>query len=69
MLDLQASTNLNMSDGKTIADRGEVVWLRKRIKADMSLNDALVLNIFDIQAYRLSGARNTMNFVHVLCPF
>jgi len=40
------SANLNTSDDKTIADRGEIVWLRKRIKADISLNDVLVLNIF-----------------------
>ncbi|SNR42003.1 His Kinase A (phospho-acceptor) domain-containing protein [Maribacter sedimenticola] len=42
-----SSTNLNLLDGKNvIADRGEIVWLRKRIMADQSFNDALVLNIF-----------------------
>ncbi|WP_286815091.1 MULTISPECIES: histidine kinase dimerization/phospho-acceptor domain-containing protein, partial [unclassified Maribacter] len=42
-----SSNNLNLIDGKNvIADRGEIVWLRKRIMADQSLNDALVLNIF-----------------------
>ncbi|KSA12133.1 sensor histidine kinase [Maribacter dokdonensis] len=42
-----SSNNLNLLDGKNvIADRGEIVWLRKRIMADQSLNDALVLNIF-----------------------
>ncbi|WP_282050167.1 ATP-binding protein [Maribacter aquivivus] len=42
-----SSSNLNLLDGKNvIADRGEIVWLRKRIMADQSLNDALVLNIY-----------------------
>ncbi|WP_052958602.1 sensor histidine kinase [Maribacter thermophilus] len=42
-----SSNNLNLLDGKNvIADRGEIIWLRKRIMADQSLNDALVLNIF-----------------------
>ena len=42
-----SSNNLNLIDGKNvIADRGEIVWFRKRIMADQSLNDALVLNIF-----------------------
>ncbi len=38
--------NLNMPDGeKAIANRGEIVWFRKRIKADSSLSKAIVLNI------------------------
>ncbi len=38
--------NLNMPDGKhAIANRGEIVWFRKKIKADSTLNKALVLNI------------------------
>ncbi|WP_405396513.1 ATP-binding protein [Maribacter sp. Asnod2-G09] len=42
-----SSRNLNLLDGKNvIADRGEIVWFRKRIMADQSLNDALVLNIY-----------------------
>ncbi|WP_405414099.1 ATP-binding protein [Maribacter sp. Asnod1-A12] len=42
-----SSSNLNLIDGKNvIADRGEIVWFRKRIMADQSLNDALVLNIY-----------------------
>ncbi|WP_245233041.1 ATP-binding protein [Maribacter forsetii] len=42
-----SSSNLNLLDGKNvIADRGEIVWFRKRIMADQSLNDALVLNIY-----------------------
>lgn len=40
-----------MPDGKNaIADRGEIAWFRKRIKADSSLSDALVLNIFQYGA-------------------
>jgi len=42
-----SSSNLNLLDGKNvIANRGEIVWFRKRIMADQSLNDALVLNIY-----------------------
>ena len=38
--------NLNMPDGKhAIANRGEIVWFRKHVKADNSITDALVLNI------------------------
>ncbi len=43
--------NLNMPDGKNaIANRGEIVWFRKHIKADSSLNDAIVLNIYQLGA-------------------
>jgi two-component system NtrC family sensor kinase len=38
--------NLNMPDGeKAIADRGEIAWFRKRIKANSSLTKTIVLNI------------------------
>jgi two-component system, NtrC family, sensor kinase len=38
--------NLNMPDGKNaIANRGEFVWFRTQIKADSTLNKAIVLNI------------------------
>ena len=43
--------NLNMPDGKNgIANRGEIVWFRKHIKADSSINDAIVLNIYQLGA-------------------
>jgi signal transduction histidine kinase len=43
--------NLNMPDGEhAIADRGEIVWFRKRIKADSSLNDFSVLRIYQLGA-------------------
>src|SRR5665213_2040207 len=39
--------NLNMPDGEhAIANRGEIVWFRKRIKADSSLTKTIVLNIY-----------------------
>jgi two-component system NtrC family sensor kinase len=39
--------NLNMRNGENaIADRGEIAWFRKRIKADSNLTKTLVLNIF-----------------------
>jgi len=41
-----SNRNLNEAGGRTIADRGEIAWFRKRIKADSSLNDLLVLNIY-----------------------
>jgi two-component system NtrC family sensor kinase len=41
-----SSFNLNVPDGKNaIADYGEIVWFRKKIKKDSSLNKAIVLNI------------------------
>ena len=43
--------NLNMPDGKhAIANRGEIVWFRKQIKADSTLNKAIVLNIYQLGA-------------------
>jgi two-component system, NtrC family, sensor kinase len=43
--------NLNMPDGENaIADRGEIVWFRKRIKADSSLTQTIVLNIRQLGA-------------------
>ncbi|MHB1177873.1 MAG: ATP-binding protein [Daejeonella sp.] len=46
-----SNTNLNMPDGEhAIANLGEIVWFRKRIKADSSLNKAIVLNIFQLGA-------------------
>jgi signal transduction histidine kinase len=39
--------NLNMRNGENaIADRGEIAWFRKRIKADSTLTKTTVLNIF-----------------------
>jgi len=43
--------NLNMPDGQhAIANRGEIVWFRKRIKAESSLTKAIVLNIYQFGA-------------------
>ena len=43
--------NLNMPDGKhAIANRGEIVWFRKQIKVDSTLNKAIVLNIYQLGA-------------------
>lgn len=43
--------NLNMPDGKhAVANRGEIAWFRKRIKADSSLNRAIVLNLLQVGA-------------------
>ncbi|MDZ4793518.1 MAG: hypothetical protein SGI83_04495, partial [Bacteroidota bacterium] len=43
--------NLNMPDNKmAIADRNEIAWFRKRIMADSSVKDALVLNIYQLGA-------------------
>ncbi len=43
--------NLNMPDGKhAIANRGEIVWFRKQIKADSTLNKAVVINIYQLGA-------------------
>jgi signal transduction histidine kinase len=43
--------NLNMPDGENaIADRGEIVWFRKRIKVDSSLTQTIVLNIRQLGA-------------------
>jgi two-component system NtrC family sensor kinase len=43
--------NLNMPDGKNaIANRGEIVWFRKHIKADSSITDAIVINIIQLGA-------------------
>jgi len=43
--------NLNMPDGdQAIANRGDIVWFRKRIKADSSLSKTIVLNIFQYGA-------------------
>jgi signal transduction histidine kinase len=42
-----SSVNLNMPDSiGTIAGDNEIVWFRKRIKADSTLQEALVLNIY-----------------------
>jgi two-component system, NtrC family, sensor kinase len=46
-----SNTNLNMPDGKhAIANRWEIVWFRKQIKADSTLNKAIVLNIYQLGA-------------------
>ena len=46
-----SNNNLNMPDGKNaIANRGEIVWFRKRIKTDSSLAAAIVLNIYQLGA-------------------
>ncbi|MDG1277818.1 MAG: ATP-binding protein [Algoriphagus sp.] len=43
--------NLNMPDGEhVLAERGEIVWFRKRIKADSSLTQTIVLNIRQLGA-------------------
>ncbi|MFN3997533.1 ATP-binding protein [Algoriphagus sp.] len=43
--------NLNMPDGEhAIANRGEIAWFRKRIKADGSLTQTIVLNIRQLGA-------------------
>jgi len=43
--------NLNMPDGENaIANRGEIAWFRKRIKADSSLTKTLVINIYQLGA-------------------
>ncbi|WP_373521605.1 ATP-binding protein [Aquiflexum sp.] len=43
--------NLNMPDGENaIADRGEMVWFRKHIKADSSITQTIVLNIRQLGA-------------------
>lgn len=39
------SYNLNMPGSKPIAERHQIAWFRKRLRADSNLNDALVLNI------------------------
>ncbi len=46
-----SNNNLNMPDGKNaIANPGEIVWFRKQIKADSTLNKAIVLNISQLGA-------------------
>ena len=46
-----SNPNLNMPDGKhSVVKRGEIVWFRTRIKADSSLNNVIVLNIFQLGA-------------------
>ena len=39
------SYNLNMPGLNPIAERHQIAWFRKRLRADSNLNDALVLNI------------------------
>ncbi|MDP2414469.1 ATP-binding protein [Daejeonella sp.] len=46
-----SQNNLNMPDGKhAIANRGEIAWFRKHIKADSNLNKVIVLNILQLGA-------------------
>jgi len=47
---LMTSFNLNMIDSKPINKRGKIGWFRKRLKAGVNLNDALVLNIYQTGA-------------------
>jgi len=42
------SPNLNKPDSKSITNKNEIVWFRKPIKADSTLNDALVLRVYVI---------------------
>ena len=45
-----SSYNLNKLDNKIIGGNNEIVWFRKPIKTDSTLNDAIVLKIYQVGA-------------------
>ena len=45
-----SSYNLNKPDNKIIGGNNEIVWFRKPIKTDSTLNDAIVLKIYQVGA-------------------
>ena len=45
-----SSYNLNKPDNKIIGCNNEIVWFRKPIKTDSTLNDAIVLKIYQVGA-------------------